>query len=110
MKKPIVNYYKKKPVQIAAAQFTNNNEVGSSQMDSIIAWVNTNSADPIARHDGTDIYIKTLEGEMRASCGDYIIQGIKGEFYPCKPDIFAASYDINHGGLESSGFEIESIS
>lgn len=37
--------------------------------------------------------IKTLEGEMRAEEGDYIIKGIKGEVYPCKPDIFEASYD-----------------
>lgn len=39
------------------------------------------------------IYIRTLEGDMRAGVGDWIIKGVKGEFYPCKPDIFAASYD-----------------
>jgi len=39
------------------------------------------------------IDIQTLEGEMRADMGDYIIKGIKGEFYPCKPDIFEASYE-----------------
>jgi len=38
--------------------------------------------------------ISTLEGDMKASIGDYIIKGIKGEFYPCKPDIFEASYEI----------------
>lgn len=37
--------------------------------------------------------IKTLEGEMRGECGDYIIQGIKREIYPCKPDIFEATYE-----------------
>lgn len=37
--------------------------------------------------------IKTLEGEMRADYGDWIIRGVKGELYPCKPDIFAATYD-----------------
>lgn len=37
--------------------------------------------------------IKTLEGPVRASIGDYIIKGIKGEFYPCKPDIFEATYE-----------------
>lgn len=37
--------------------------------------------------------IKTLEGDMRCEIGDYIIRGIKGEFYPCKPDIFEASYE-----------------
>ena len=37
--------------------------------------------------------IKTLEGDMIASEGDYIIKGISGEFYPCKPDIFKATYE-----------------
>ena len=37
--------------------------------------------------------IKTLEGEMRANAGDWIIRGVKGELYPCKPDIFAATYE-----------------
>lgn len=38
-------------------------------------------------------FIKTLEGEMRADLGDWIIKGVKGEFYPCKPDIFEATYE-----------------
>lgn len=38
--------------------------------------------------------IKTLEGDHRCNEGDYIIRGIKGELYPCKPDIFAATYDL----------------
>lgn len=37
--------------------------------------------------------IRTLEGDMRVNIGDYIIRGVKGELYPCKPDIFAATYD-----------------
>jgi hypothetical protein len=40
------------------------------------------------------LVIETLEGEMEVDVGDYIIKGIKGEFYPCKPDIFEASYDV----------------
>lgn len=39
------------------------------------------------------ITIKTLEGEMEASYGDYIIKGVNGEFYPCKPDIFEKTYE-----------------
>lgn len=39
------------------------------------------------------IVIKTLQGEMTAKPGDWIIKGVKGEFYPCKPDIFAATYE-----------------
>jgi hypothetical protein len=37
--------------------------------------------------------IKTLEGTMRANAGDYVIKGVKGELYPCKPDIFEATYE-----------------
>ena len=39
------------------------------------------------------IYIKTLEGDLHASVGDYIIKGVNGEFYPCKPDIFKQTYE-----------------
>jgi hypothetical protein len=39
------------------------------------------------------LYIDTLEGTMKASVGDWIIKGVKGELYPCKPDIFAATYE-----------------
>ena len=40
-----------------------------------------------------DVWIKTLEGSMKVSEGDYIIKGIKGEYYPCKPDKFEATYE-----------------
>ena len=43
--------------------------------------------------DNGGVNIHTLEGVMRADPGDWIIKGIKGEFYPCKPDIFAATYE-----------------
>ena len=42
---------------------------------------------------GGGLTICTLEGDMRADVGDWVIQGVKGELYPCKPDIFAATYD-----------------
>jgi hypothetical protein len=42
---------------------------------------------------GAALIIHTLEGDMRAEPGDWIIKGVKGEFYPCKPDIFAATYE-----------------
>ena len=44
--------------------------------------------------DCPELYIQTLEGEMHASVGDYIIKGVNGEFYPCKPDIFKKTYDF----------------
>ena len=40
-----------------------------------------------------DFMIRTLEGDMRVSYGDWIIRGIRGEFYPCKPDIFESTYE-----------------
>jgi hypothetical protein len=45
------------------------------------------------REDGNGLDIHTLEGVMHAATGDWIIQGVKGELYPCKPDIFAATYE-----------------
>jgi hypothetical protein len=44
-------------------------------------------------YSGEQLVIPTLEGSMCADIGDWIIRGVKGEFYPCKPDIFAATYD-----------------
>lgn len=74
--------YRKKPVVIDAIQYDGFN------VQTIKAFT-----------DGDAVYrqgvliIKTLEGEHIASEGDYIIRGIKGEHYPCKPDIFAATYE-----------------
>jgi hypothetical protein len=84
--------FRKKPVVIEAEHFSTNNEIGSPTMDRIVNWVNQGHVPPIASHNGTDIYIQTLEGLMTATCGDWIIKGVKGEFYPCKPDIFEATY------------------
>lgn len=50
--------------------------------------------DFVAREGGGfDLEIRTLEGVMKADLGDWIICGVKGEFYPCKPDVFAATYE-----------------
>lgn len=94
--------YRKKPVIIDAMQFETNNESGTKNMDDIVSWINESEekdrgimvkAGPHAYHNGTDIFIPTLEGVMTAQCRDWIIKGIKGEFYPCKPDIFEATYE-----------------
>jgi hypothetical protein len=95
--------FRKKPVEIEARQFTTNND-DSRNMNELVAWMNDSGhpdsyprltdAAAVARHDHTCIYINTVEGEMRASVGDWIIRGVKGEFYPCKPDIFEATYDV----------------
>ena len=85
--------YRGKPVVIEAMHFETNNEVGSPNMDFIVNWMNQGQRVMFAWHNGTDIYIETLEGHMRAEVGDYIIKGVQGEFYPCKPDIFAKTYE-----------------
>lgn len=77
--------YRKKPVVIEAIQYTGNNKV---EIYNFVGMVSG------AYPDETDsIFIQTLEGLMEGSVGDYIIKGVKGEFYPCKPDIFEATYE-----------------
>ena len=77
--------YIKKPVKIDACQWTGDN------VEEIKEFV-----EPIAEYleDEQVILIHTLEGDMKANVGDYIIKGVKGEFYPCKPDIFEETYNI----------------
>ncbi len=84
--------YRKKPVVIEAVQLTVDN------YRQVKGWINgddgTGSANPAYLGSGAiSVCIRTLEGDMRADVGDWIIKGVKGEFYPCKPDIFAATYE-----------------
>lgn len=76
--------YRKKPVVIDAIQFqaTNHDEIAEFCRPQMIAV-----------GGGRTLVIPTLEGKLVASDGDWIIRGVKGEFYPCKPDIFAATYE-----------------
>lgn len=77
----------KKPVEIEAIQFTGDN------YKEIREFTKANS---VAVWDGqvvTHLLINTLEGAMKAQVNDWIIRGVKGEYYPCKPDIFEATYD-----------------
>lgn len=74
--------FRKKPVVIEAIQWTGQNEGELA-----------NFMRQPAVSQGKGLLIDTLEGEMRADPGDWIIRGVKGEFYPCKPDIFAATYE-----------------
>ena len=77
--------FRKKPVVIEAVQL----QVGEKSMSKIQAFTG-GIAQPA---DGGAMTIPTLEGDHRADIGDWIIKGVKGEFYPCKPDIFAATYE-----------------
>jgi len=79
--------YRKKPVVIDAVQFTDETK------DQVFGFVRS-SCQPDRDTEGKPVlHISTLEGEMTAVIGDWIIKGVKGEFYPCKPDIFEATYE-----------------
>lgn len=82
--------YRKKPVIIEAYLISDTNdtqEIPKWLVDAVI------SGKVILIDEDKKCKITTLEGVMIGDVGDYIIQGIKGELYPCKPDIFIATYD-----------------
>ena len=82
--------YRKKPVVIEAVQYD-----GNFRCLDIFSLREVSHF--IVSHDSNNkqyIKIPTLEGEMTASIGDYIIRGVQGEYYPCKPDIFEKTYEL----------------
>jgi hypothetical protein len=89
--------FRKKPIVIEAVQWTGNSNkkeidtfVGrelETELESETAYVAGQGA-PIF-----SLFIPTLEGQMLARSGDWIIKGVNGEFYPCKPEIFAKTYE-----------------
>lgn len=82
-----MSMYRKKPVVIEAMQFSPDPD-GNDALDEWLgelAWYDD---------DAQQYVIDTLEGSMRASVGDWIIRGVQGEFYPCKQDIFEATYEL----------------
>lgn len=87
--------FRKKPVIIEARQ------LHMTSFHDILRWIGEGvhpaAQAPALPHGVGCIAIRTLEGEMIASPGDWIIKGVKGEFYPCKPDIFAATYEPVEG-------------
>ena len=79
-----IEKYTKKPVAIEAIRWTGEN------LGEVIAFV----GDHLHVESGISVlFIETLEGRLLVSPDDFIIKGVKGEFYPCKPDIFRATYD-----------------
>lgn len=81
--------YRKKPVVVEAFQ------LNAFTVEQFPEWFNESEdwfwSETI--EGGLSLIIATLEGEMAACQGDYIIQGVQGEIYPCKPDIFEATYE-----------------
>lgn len=86
-----IKRYKKKPVEIQAVQFT------VDDRDLVAHWCAGRVVEDVSPRDRSDvrytIAIPTLEGTMHGMVGDYIIKGVRGEFYPCKRDIFEETYE-----------------
>lgn len=76
--------YRKKPVVIEAIQY-------HGDINPVKDFVDFEKL--LYSYDTGEHLIRTLEGDHRISVGDYIIKGVKGEFYPCKPDIFEMTYE-----------------
>lgn len=87
------NQFRKKPVVIEAVQWPGNKFDSTPPQWFQDAMYRTPGAPGFLMRWGDELIIDTLEGQMRAAPGDWIIQGIKGEIYPCKPDIFEATYE-----------------
>jgi len=91
----MIKKYKKKPAVIEALQWTGDNY---KDMYDFLVDINNHYFRIIDNGDGTliqtnELYIKTLEGDHKTIVGDYIIKGVRGEFYPCKEYIFNETYE-----------------
>ena len=82
--------FKKRPVVIEAIQYRKN-RIDCIEFTGKKAYAKSTKVD--GRVEEWVIVIPTLEGDMTASEGDWIIKGVEGEFYPCKPDIFEKTYE-----------------
>ena len=100
--------YRKKPVVIEAFQMTAERRWDNSEWPK---WLNkawnyevgeVGAVWPDPDNDGNTLACATLEGVMRIDAGDFIIQGVKGEIYPCKPDIFEQTYEAVTENQEES--------
>lgn len=81
----MVGKYRKKPVVIEAIQYIKDN------IHDILTFVGNDKM--YYNPKDNEFYIRTLEGDHRLSVNDWVIKGIKGEFYPCKPDVFEKTYE-----------------
>lgn len=79
--------YRKKPVVVEAVRFMLDGSLPDWFMDRV-------TSNTIVTHADGTCEVKTLEGTMKADKGDFIILGVNGEVYPCKPDIFQKTYEV----------------
>jgi hypothetical protein len=84
--------FRKKPVVIEAMRLMEPNTP-----DEVAGWCRGKVRSVGAVGENVWIDVNTLEGTMRADYGDWIIKGVRGEFYPCKPDIFELTYEPEEG-------------
>lgn len=84
----MIQRFVKRPVIIEAMQVTDTHSAREA-----CEWINRNGGSAGEWVTSPNVYIETLEGTMTAREGDWVIKGVKGEFYPCKPDIFEATYE-----------------
>lgn len=91
--------YRKKPVVIEAFKY-DKDLIGTQSKGFEPEWIAEAFESGILHYRAGqsqtewDLFAETLEGELKVSIGDYIIRGVKGEIYPCKPDIFEATYEL----------------
>lgn len=89
----MIKKYRKKPVEIEALKFDGNKK----SVQELCIWIDKEDKYGEIfidyRYTPPVVSINTLEGKMIVGIGDYIIKGINGEFYPCKPDIFKKTYE-----------------
>lgn len=93
--------YKKRPVVVEAIQWDGKNIEEVKEFVAEDKFIISPFSNKITGQVENMLLVKTLEGEMIASPGDFIIKGIEGEFYPCSPDVFEKTYEI----VESDGKE-----
>ena len=84
-----MGFYRKKPVVVEAIQLK---DLEVRTLMALQNFAGLGNDKLLAVSDG--VLINTLEGNMKASIGDFIIKGVQGEFYPCKPDIFEKTYEL----------------
>lgn len=83
--------YVKKPCIVEAFQY-DGDFMNRNGVYYVPEWAQKAEHEGLLYFDGPDLLVKTLEGVMTVNCGDYIIKGVAGEIYPCKPDIFKQTY------------------
>jgi hypothetical protein len=86
--------FRKKPVVIEAVQFCNASDgYFFFDCDDLPKWLDGAIEDGVVSVHDDHFAVKTLEGDHRGDIGDWCIRGVKGEMYPCKPDIFEQTYE-----------------